>query len=266
MAIYSVIFGVIVGFSLGLTGGGGSIFAVPLLVYGLSVTPHDAVGVSLAAVGITALVGTLEQLRARQIEVRTGLIFALAGMSGAPLGSWLAGQMSDTLLLVLFAILMVIVAARMWKKAAATGPQGCDSAKASTCKRDGSGQLLMTSRCTILLSIVGVVAGVLAGLFGVGGGFVIVPALVIFSGMGIHRAVATSLLVITLISISGVSSHLLAGRSISPEITLLFVVGGIIGLFSSRAVGQRISGPTLQRVFAGAIGAVAAFVIMRTLS
>jgi len=92
MFLLSLVFGSIVGFSLGLTGGGGSIFAVPFLVYGLSVAPREAVGVSLAAVGITALVGTLDRLRARQVEVRTGLIFAFAGMLGAPVGSCSLGS------------------------------------------------------------------------------------------------------------------------------------------------------------------------------
>ena len=124
----------------------------------------------------------------------------------------------------------------------------------------------MTSHCAVLLTGVGFATGVLSGLFGVGGGFVIVPALVIFSGMGIHRAVATSLLVITLVSISGVSSHVLAGRSIAWQTTLLFVAGGVGGLLLGNSLGRYISGPILQRVFAAAIVAVASFVMVRTLA
>ncbi len=266
MLILSLIFGAIVGFSLGLTGGGGSIFAVPLLVYGLSVGPREAVGVSLAAVGMTALVGTLERLQAKQVELRTGLLFAFAGMVGAPLGSWLAGQFSEALLLVLFAVLMLIVAGRMWLNSSAKTKATCnsDDAKGPTCRRDSSGNLVFTSRCAVLLAMVGLAAGILSGLFGVGGGFVIVPALVLFSGMSIHRAVATSLLVITLVSISGVSAHLAAGRTISPDITLLFVGGGVAGMFLGNLLGRRISGPALQRAFSAAIVAVAVFVISQT--
>ena len=98
------------------------------------------------------------------------------------------------------------------------------------CRRDPSGRLQLTSRCFAVLAVAGLVTGVLAGLFGVGGGFVIVPALVLVTGMGIHRAVATSLLVIALIGTSGVASHLAAGRPLPLESTALFVLGGIAGM------------------------------------
>jgi uncharacterized membrane protein YfcA len=116
----------------------------------------------------------------------------------------------------------------------------------------------------MLLAFVGVVTGVLSGLFGVGGGFVIVPALVLYSGMAIHRAVGTSLLVITLVSASGVASHLVAGREIPVDTTLYFVVGGVMGMFVGIWTSRFLSGPVLQRVFAVAIVAVAMFVILRT--
>ncbi len=265
-------FGGIVGFSLGLTGGGGAIFAVPLLVYGLGVAPREAVGISLAAVGVTSFVGFLGRWRARKVEIRTGLVFAVAGMLGAPVGAWLSGLISETVLLALFAMLMLVVALRMWSKASETAitglPVACSAEAADVdgpaCRRDINGNLLLTSRCAWLLAAVGIVTGVLSGLFGVGGGFVIVPALVLFSGMAIHRAVGTSLLVITLVSISGIASHLFAGRMISIETTALFVVGGVAGLFLGDLAGRRLSGAALQRVFAMAIVAVAIFVIVRT--
>jgi uncharacterized membrane protein YfcA len=118
----------------------------------------------------------------------------------------------------------------------------------------------------VLLLVVGVLTGVLSGLFGVGGGFVIVPALVLFSGMSIHRAVGTSLMVIALVSVSGVAAQAWAGRVIDPVVTSLFIAGGIAGLFAGQRIGRRLSGPALQKVFAVAILAVAAFVIVRNLS
>jgi len=271
MSSLSLIFGAVVGLSLGLTGGGGAIFAVPLLVYGLNVPPREAVGISLAAVGTTSLVGFLYRWRLGQIEFRTGLLFAVAGMLGAPVGTWIAGQLSEVLLLSLFAGLMVVVATRLWQKASQPEIQStlCPTSEVvegPTCQRDATGSLILTSRCAALLLVVGLITGVLSGVFGVGGGFVIVPALVLFSGMSIHRAVGTSLMVIALVSVSGVGSQLWAGRAISPTITGLFVAGGVAGLFAGQSIGRRLSGPVLQKVFAVAILAVAAFVIIRNLS
>lgn len=264
----SLLFGAVVGLSLGLTGGGGAIFAVPLLVYGLGTPPQEAVGVSLAAVGATSLVGFLHRWRLGQVEVRTGLLFAVAGMLGAPFGSWIANLLPDPLLLLLFAGLMVIVAIRLWQQA--SRPVATKDAELErdgpACQRDSAGALVLTSRCALLLLIVGLLTGVLSGLFGVGGGFVIVPALVLFSGMPIHHAVGTSLLVIALVSVSGVTAHLWGGRAIPPLVTLAFVGGGVAGLFAGQRVGLRLSGPTLQKVFAIAILLVAAYVVLRNIN
>jgi len=267
----SLIFGAVVGLSLGLTGGGGAIFAVPLLVYGLGVPAREAVAISLAAVGTTSFVGFLYRWKLGEVEVRTGLLFAVAGMLGAPVGTWLAGMIPDTVLLLAFAGLMVVVAIRLWQQALQPKLSIADCSApvtqdGPTCRRDASGTLILSSRCAILLLIVGVLTGVLSGLFGVGGGFVIVPALVLFSGMAIHRAVGTSLMVIALVSVSGVASQLWAGHAISPIVTVLFVIGGIAGLFAGQQIGRRLSGPALQKVFVVAILAVAAFVIIRNLS
>ncbi|RLS54650.1 MAG: sulfite exporter TauE/SafE family protein [Planctomycetota bacterium] len=268
----SFLFGVIVGLSLGLTGGGGAIFAVPMLVYGLGSTTREAVGISLASVGVTSGVGFLGRWKSGQVEIRTGLLFAVAGMIGAPIGSWLAGLIPEPLLLTLFAILMLVVAYRMWSKAVASTPAATAACPVEnphedgpSCQRDAAGHLQLTSRCARLLLLVGLSTGVLSGLFGVGGGFVIVPALIMFSGMAIHRAVGTSLLVITLVSISGVASHLYAGRTIPLEVTSWFVVGGVVGMLLGTQIGRHLSGPTLQKSFALAILAVAAFVLYRIL-
>jgi hypothetical protein len=267
VSLLSLLFGVIVGFSLGLTGGGGAIFAVPLLVYGLGVPPREAVTVSLAAVGLTALVGAIGRWRSGHVEVRTGLLFALAGMLGAPVGTWVAGFLPDVALLLSFAALMLLVAVRLWRRAGEAPQRDCDDLeRGPTCRRDSQGRLQLTSRCALLLSVVGVQTGVLSGLFGVSGGFVIVPALVMFSGLGMHRAVATSMLVITLVSGSGFAAHLWSGRACSVELVALFAAGGVAGMFLGQQLAQRISGATLQRVFAVAIVAVAIFIIGRNLA
>ena len=270
----SLFFGAIVGISLGLTGGGGAIFAVPLLVYGLSVPMREAVTVSLVSVGLTSFVGFLKKWRLGHVELRTGLLFAVAGMLGAPIGSWIARQISDTILLILFAALMLTIAVRMWMKASqaanevpAGGPvegnDGSHMVDGPSCQRDASGRLILTSRCARLLLLVGVLSGILAGMFGVGGGFIIVPALVLFSGMSMLRAVGTSLMVISMVSVSGVTSQLSAGRQIPWELTGFFVAGGLGGLFVGQAISHRLSSSMLQRIFSAAILIVAVFVISR---
>ncbi len=270
----SLFFGGVVGLSLGLTGGGGAIFAVPLLVYGLHVPAREAVGISLASVGMTAFVGFLARWKLGQVETRTGLLFAVAGMLGAPVGAWIAGRLPETAILLSFAGLMVVVAVRMWRQATLASQTADSSAACSTmedrdgptCRRDKTGSLILTSRCALLLLLLGLLTGVLSGLYGVGGGFVIVPALVMFSGMSIHRAVGTSLMVIALVSVSGIAAQLLSGRPLPPMMTSLFIVGGVGGLLAGQRVGPRLSGPSLQKTFVVAIVAVACLVIVRNLA
>ncbi len=289
----AIAFGVAVGFALGLTGGGGGVFAVPLLVYGLGVAPREAVGISLASVGGTALAGVLPKLWRHEVELPTGLLFATAGMLGAPIGSYLSVLIPEATLLVLFGCLMLLVAWRMWPKTAAPLPafgvplpaadiplpaagaplpalgdcadEGLSPSDHAACQRDERGTLRLTSRCAWLLLMVGLLTGVLSGLFGVGGGFVIVPALVLFSGMSIHRAVGTSLLAIFLISISGVASHVASGRDLPLDTTIQFLAGGLVGVWLGGLVAKRLKGPTLQRVFSAAVVLVAVFVIFKTL-
>lgn len=269
-----LVFGAVVGFTLGLTGGGGSIFAVPLLIYGLGMRTREAIGVSLAAVGVTALAGTLRRLARGEVEVPTGLVFAAAGMLGAPVGAWIGGRVPEGVLLVLFAVLMVFVAGRMWVQAmrrpdetrvvrASVGPIPAGERRPS-CRREPSGRLHLTSGCFAVLIVTGLASGVLSGLFGVGGGFVIVPALVLVTGMGIHHAVATSLMVIAMVGASGVASSLAAGRPVPLALTGLFVAGGLAGMELGTLAGRRLGGPNLQKLFASAMVAVAAIIVAKS--
>ena len=267
--VAAVAAGVVVGLSLGLTGGGGAIFAVPLLVYWIGVDPPTAVAISLVTVAATAAVGAVERWRYGQVEIPTGLLFAAAGMLTAPLGSWLGSRIPEQPLLVGFAVLMLVIAARMWQKARNVEerlpPAAVAAGSGSACRRDPEGRLRITSRCATVLALVGLAVGLLSGLFGVGGGFLIVPALVTFAAMGVPRAVGTSLFVMTLVGLSAVASQVAAGREIPLDVTGGFVAGSIPGLFAGSAIGRRLTGPLLARVFAVAIVAVAGFVITREL-
>lgn len=265
--VAAVVAGVAVGLSLGLTGGGGAIFAVPLLVYWIGIDPPTAVAISLVTVATTAAVGAVERWRYGQVEIPIGLLFAAAGMLTAPLGSWLGGRIPEQPLLVAFAVLMLVIAARMWQKAGNVEERLPAAAVAAgsgpACRRDPEGRLRITSRCATVLALVGLAIGLLSGLFGVGGGFLIVPALVSFAAMGVPRAVGTSLFVMTLVGLAAIAAQVAAGRVIPPGIAGGFVAGSIPGLFAGSAIGRRLTGPLLARVFAIAIVLVAAFVLAR---
>ena len=267
----SFLFGILVGFSLGLTGGGGSIFAVPLLVYGLHLPVHEAVGVSLIVVGITALGGALVRLRHQEVEIKAALLFGAAGIAGAPVGAWLGGKLPGEVLLGGFALLMLLVAARMWRQATRkpadtkivrARDEFSNLAEGPACRFNPAGGLTLTSRCAFVLALSGAVTGCLSGLFGVGGGFLIVPALMLVASLPIHRAVATSLLIIALISAAGTTSYLLAGRPLNLSTTALFVLGGLLGMGLGAVLSRRLAGPLLQKLFAGAMVGVAIYILL----
>jgi uncharacterized membrane protein YfcA len=261
--------GGLVGLSLGLTGGGGAIFAVPLLVYWIGVDPRLAVSISLVTVAATALVGAVERWRYGQVEFSTGLLFAGSGMAAAPLGGWLGTLLPEPLLLTAFAVLMLLIATRMLAKASdpteRASPAALDAGGGPACRRDPKGKLRMTSRCATVLIATGLAVGLLSGLFGVGGGFLIVPALVTFASMGVPRAIGTSLLVMTLVGAAGVASQAAEGRSIPLDIAGGFVAGSIPGLLAGSLIGRRFTGPLLSKIFALAIVLVATFIIVKTL-
>ena len=273
--LLSLLFGFAIGLALGLTGGGGSVFAVPLLVYGLGTPLHEAVVISLAAVGATALGGGLARLPDGQAEPRTAVMFGLFGIVGAPLGAWLHPRFPEAVLLAGFALLMLIVAARMWRQAShdpeatrlirAGGDPSGDLA-GPVCRYDASGQLQFTSRCAMRLTLAGTLTGLLSGLFGVGGGFLIVPALVLIAALPMRRAVVTSLWVIAIISAIGLAAHLLVGQRLNLTLTAGFVGGGLAGMAFGMAVGRQIAGPTLQKLFSAMIATVAGFTLLRLMT
>ena len=257
----ALFFGVIIGLALGLTGGGGSVFAIPLLVFGLGMKMHEAVTLSLAAVALVALIGALNAAKNQLVEFRAGGILAVAGMIAAPAGVLLANRLDETTLLIAFGLLVIIVALVMWLKAGGdSGVVRADfigsnpEAGGAVCQFDPENPgLRLTAPCSMVLAVTGIVTGTLSGLFGVGGGFVIVPALTFVTQLTIHRAVATSLLVIALIGGSGVISAIIAGRQIPLPLAAVFIAGGIIGLFAGQRLARRLAGATLQKAFAAAI-------------
>lgn len=268
----SVLYGILIGLALGLTGGGGSIFAVPLLIYGLGVAPQEAVAISLLVVAATSAVGALAGAWRSALDWRAGIIFAITGMVFAPAGVWLGNLTSSVVIVTAFACLMLFVAVRMLYKAWRTDPsepQDQTMTKRETtnasCLYGCDGRLQLSWPCAACLCGAGSLVGVLSGFFGVGGGFLIVPALMLVTRMKIHTAVATSLLIITLIGISGVVSAFVSGRPIDLVITGLFTVGGALGMAAGRALASYLAGRTLQIIFAIAMLGIAVFMLVERL-
>ena len=187
-------FGVVVGLALGLVGGGGSILTVPILVYALGESVHLATGTSLAIVGANALIGAWDHARAGRVRLRTALIFGGAGIFGAFAGTYLNHLASGRIILLGFAVLMLAAAVAM----------------ARVRLGDRQGRATLTSVSPRVVGA-GLAVGVLTGFFGVGGGFLIVPALVLVLGLPMRAAVGTSLLVIAINSAAALLGHLHGG-------------------------------------------------------
>jgi uncharacterized membrane protein YfcA len=251
-----IVYGALVGVALGLTGGGGSILAVPLLVFGLGVLPADAVAMSLVAVAATALVGATQSLRHGLVVWQPSLIFAAGGMLSAPAGGAAALHVPHDALVAAFALLAVTVGSLMWRtarrnpaQASAVRAVALAPGSGPVCVLAPDGQLRFTAPCAAVLAAIGLVTGFLSGLLGVGGGFLIVPALVLVTRMGVHRAVATSLLIIALIGMSGAAMAVWQSR-IDWAVLAPFAAGGALAMVATRTFAARVAGPKLQQAFA----------------
>ncbi|GBQ22303.1 sulfite exporter TauE/SafE family protein [Gluconacetobacter sacchari] len=246
-----ILSGVLVGFTLGLIGGGGSILAVPLMVYVVGVAnPHVAIGTSALAVAVNALAGVAQHARAATVKWRCAAIFASCGVAGALAGATLGKAMDGRRLLLCFALLMVVVGVLMLR---GRRNQGCPGA---ACNRDNMARVMAS----------GLGTGLLSGFFGIGGGFLIVPALVASTGMPILNAIGTSLVAVAAFGASTAISYMASGL-IDWNLALLFIIGGIAGSFGGLRAARAMAGTTgaLTVFFSGVIFCVAAYMIWRGL-
>lgn len=242
----------LVGGSLGLLGGGGSILTVPIFVYVLGIEPKAAIAMSLGVIGLVSLAGAWSHWRDGRVDVRIALVFGSVAMAGTYLGARLSVFMSGTAQLVLFAVVMLVAAGFMYGDRPPV-----DEASSAPVR----GPVLRWA----LIALEGVAVGILTGLVGVGGGFLIVPALVLLGDLPMKLAVGTSLLVIAMKSASGFVGYL--G---TPGIDAVFmatfsaaaVVGIVIGSRFVRIVPQR----ALRKTFAGFLVVMGALILIRNLS
>jgi uncharacterized protein len=241
-----LIYGLIVGVSLGLTGGGGSIITVPLLVYAVGEPVHEAIATSLVIVGGTALLGFAGRIR--QADPLSGLALGCIGFFGAVPGRLAAQYFSGRTLLLLFATIMVIAGVAMFR---------------SKTYESGDRQ----RRNWLLVGLMGVLLGFLTGFLGIGGGFLIVPVLVLFLGMPMRGAIPTSLLVIGLNCLAGLLGSVFVHRSsdsiaaVDWKVALFFLVGGAVGGLAGAAIARRLDSRSLKRVFAVFLFCIGMFVV-----
>ncbi|MBL4659612.1 MAG: sulfite exporter TauE/SafE family protein [Alcanivoracaceae bacterium] len=240
---------VLIGLSLGLMGSGGSILTVPVLIYLFGQDEKLAIAGSLAIVGTIALAGGLGYLRAKLIDWKMVLLFGIPGMFGTYLGAWFASYIAGIMQLVMFSLVMIAAAIMMMKN---------NNISADTHKRH-------------LLKIIidGLLVGIITGIVGVGGGFLIVPALVLMGGVAMRNAVATSLFIIAMKSYSGFYKYLdvLNEQNLQLDwFTLGMVTGiGIVGTFLGNYLCNKTPQDKLKKYFAYFLLVMATFILYKEL-
>jgi len=248
--VLSLLSGSIVGFALGLSGGGGSILAVPLLLYVVGVSdPHVAIGTSALAVAVNAFANVIGHWRSGTVKWGCATVFAGSGAVGAAIGSTLGRLTNGNVLLVLFALAMVAVGLAMLRPRMASG----------------DATVRINPRIAGRLVGIGTLTGGISGFFGIGGGFLIVPGIMLGSGMPILNAIGSSLVSVGVFGITTAANYALAGLvawNIAGVFILGGVGGGILGMKAAIALSSRKA--VLSRLFAGTVLAVAAYMLIRS--
>ena len=258
--------GLLIGTVLGALGGGGAILTVPALVYLLGQTAQDATTSSLVIVGLTSVVGVLAHIRTGDVRWRTGIAFGAAGILAALAGSVLNRQVDQHVLLIGFAVVMVLAAAGMLRGKQGGGPDedaaGAGDAGADADNNAGDAtprpRRLMRAAVPVRVLAAGLAVGFLTGFFGVGGGFVIVPALVLALGLPMQTAVGTSLLVVAINSVASLAAR--AGSAhFDWDLIIPFTLGAMLAITVGKRIADRVPNRTLGRAFAVLLLAVAAY-------
>lgn len=236
----AVALSVLVGVALGLLGGGGAILMVPLLVYVAGQSPNDAIATSLLVVGVTSVVAVISYARAGQVRWKVAAIFGVAAMAGAYAGGLLSHYIPGSVLLVMFAVVMIGAGVAMLRPRTAAAED----------------HPLRPVRAVML----GAVVGVISGLVGAGGGFLLVPALALLAGLPMQSAVGTSLLIIAMQSFAGLGGHL-ASVGIDWPVAGMITAAAVIGALIGAPLAERIPPERLRSLFGWFVLLMAGFVL-----
>ncbi len=249
-ALLSLLSGTAVGFSLGLVGGGGSVLALPLLIYVVGLPPHVSIGTSALSVAVNAVTNLVQHARRGHVRAKKGVLFAVPGAAGAFFGAQLGLLTPPSHLLVLFGLFMMGIAAFMLiHRHAARGGNA-----------DGG-----SVRHTARLVPTGVLAGLAAGYFGIGGGFLVTPAMISAGGLGILDAIGTSLLPVSAFGLATAARYA-AETQVDWAVSGLFMAGGLGGGMVGTRLAGRLPLGALAKLFAAILVAVAVYVILRNLA
>lgn len=244
IVVEALLVGLAIGAVLGLIGAGGAIVAVPAFLYLFGFDPLAATTASLAVVAASAAAGAIPRLRLREVRLKQALTFWLLGIVGTFAGSRVAPVVPELVLLVGFALVMVGAAVAMWRKS--SSPESPE----------------VSGRATWLLVLVALGVGALTGLFGVGGGFLVVPALVLVFGLPFGLATGTSLVVIALNSVTALLFKVSAWSSVDWSIPVLVIAGGLVGSILASRWNGVVPRQILERVFAALLGALALWMVL----
>lgn len=253
--------GTVIGLVMGLTGAGGGILAVPALVLGLHWSVMQAGPVALIAMAIAAAVGAIDGLRRGLVRYRAAAFMAVLGLLMAPVGLMTAAHVPEKALLLAFAATMTVVAIKMLVDA-----RRPHESPHAICHLDpATGRLRWNVGTAAVLGAIGATAGFLSGLLGVGGGFVIVPALRRFTDITMQGVVATSLALIALVSTGTVVMAAAHGRPLPLAVAAPFAAGAALGMVAGRRLARKLSASLLQRIFAVVTGIVGMVLAARAL-
>lgn len=247
--LLTILSGSLVGFSLGLIGGGGSILAVPLLLYVVGIPdPHVAIGTSALAVAANALANLAQHARAGTVKWPCAATFAASGVVGAFVGSTIGKAVNGQSLLFVFALVMIVVAVSMLR-----GRGG-----------EGDPQVRINRGIAVRLVGIGFLTGMVSGFFGIGGGFLIVPGIMLGSGMAMLNAIGSSLFSVGTFGLATAANYALSGL-VDWTVAALFIGGGVVGGFAGMRAAVKLSDRkgALTRIFAAVLFAVAAYMLYR---